>query len=141
MKRFFELSLILLLAGCAAPPHWSWHKPNATDSEFHSTKYSCLQKSQQPFSSSAAYNSGGIVSPQAITTQSSAAGIATNKDLYEACMFSNGWRKQYTQNSNSTKADTIKMSVKDAQDTCLRLGFKSGTYPFDECVKNRAGDR
>ena len=141
MKRFLELFLILLLVGCAAAPQWSWNKPNANEAEFHSTKYNCLQKAQQPFSSSSAYNSGGLVSPQAITTQSSAAGIATNNELYEACMLTNGWRKQYAQSTNSTKSNAIKMSAKDAQDTCIRLGFRNGTYPFDECVKNRTGDR
>jgi hypothetical protein len=141
MIRIFELFLLFLLAGCAAAPQWSWHKPKATEAEFHSSKYSCLQKAQQPFSSSAAYNSGGIVSPQAISTQSSAAGIATNNDLYEACMYSNGWRKQYTQNSNANNLNAVKMTTKDAQDTCTRLGFKSGTYPFEECVKSRTGSR
>jgi hypothetical protein len=141
MKSISTLLLALLLVGCAAAPQWSWHKPNASESEFHSSKYSCLQKSQQPFSSSAAYNSGGIVSPQAISTQSSAAGIATNNHLYEACMYSNGWRKQYTQNSNATNLNALKMTTKDAQDTCIRLGFKSATYPFEECVKSRSGSR
>lgn len=141
MKKIFGYVLVLLLVGCAAPPQWNWFKPNSTEADFHSTKYSCLQKAQQPYSSSYGYNSGGIVSSLAMTTQSSSAGIATNMELFDACMYSNGWKKQYTQNTVSSKINSVKMSIKEAQDTCQRQGYKNGTYPFDECVKSRMGGK
>ena len=141
MKKIFGIALALSIIGCATAPQWHWFKPNATEADFYSTNYSCLQRAQQPFSSSNAYNSGGIVSPQAMTTQSSSAGIATNAELFDACMYSNGWKKQYAQSAASTKVNPIKMSSKEAQDTCQRQGYKIGTYPFDECVKSRTGEK
>ena len=141
MINFIKIFFVCFLVGCAASPQWDWVKPKSTEAEFHTTKYNCLQKAQQPFISSSAYNSGGVVSPQSISTQSSSAGIATSNELFVACMYSSGWKQQYAQNASMTKANNVKMSIKDAQDTCARLGYKNGTYPYDECVKSRSGDK
>ena len=141
MKSKIGLLLVISLTGCAAGSQWTWYKSNSSEAELNSTKYSCLQKAQQPYSSSSAYNSGGIVSSQSITTQSSSAGISTNNELFEACMTASGFVKQYIQNPNSIRASSIKMSVQEAKNSCILLGFKSGTYPYDECVKTRSSDK
>lgn len=139
MNSKLGILFVVTLAGCATGPQWNWYKPNSNEAEFNSAKYSCLQKAQQPYSSASAYNSGGIVSSQAITTQSSSAGIATNNALYEACLSANGWTKRYTQNITSSNGSPIKMSPTEAQETCARTGYKIGTYPYEECVKSRSG--
>ena len=122
-----------LLVGCAGT-HSVWVKPGAKDNDFNKEKYACMQSAQQPYASSIGYNSGGIVSPSAITTASSSAGIATNEQLFNACMNAKGWTLQVTRNQAPTQAITLPEN--EANKRCEGRGLKAGTYPFNECVKS-----
>lgn len=136
--KIVVLACSIILSGCASSPQWHWFKNGATEGEFHSTKFACMQKAQQPYSSSMLYNSGGVVSSQSLTTGSTSSGITTNNDLFDACMYSTGWIKRSRQNSNYEQPQLTRDS---AEKTCLNLGHKVGTYPYNECVKSRVGER
>jgi hypothetical protein len=130
---FAGIFFLSLLVACAGT-HSVWVKPGAKDSDFNQEKYACMQSAQQPYASSIGYNSGGIVSPSAITTASSSAGIATNEQLFNACMNAKGWTLRVTRNQAPTQA--ISLSENEANKRCEGRGLKAGTYPFNECVKS-----
>jgi hypothetical protein len=135
MKKIILFSCLSIF-GCASAPQWSWHKSGASQSDFHAVKFTCMQRAQQPYSSSTLYNSGGVVSSQSMTTGSSSSGITTSVDLFDACMYAAGWVKRSQQSSND---QALKMPRDSAEKTCVNLGHKVGTYPFAECVKSRVG--
>lgn len=133
IRYLFGIFSLSILVGCTGT-HSVWVKPGAKDNEFNIDKYSCMQSAQQPYASSIGYNSGGIVSPSSTTTASSSAGIALNDQLFNACMNAKGWSLRITQNQSPTPSQVL--SENDARNRCEGRGLKSGTYPFNECVKS-----
>lgn len=133
LNYFVGIFFLSLLVGCAGT-NSVWVKPGVMSSDFNQEKYACMQSAQQPYASSIRYNSGGIVSPSAITTASSSSGIATNEQLFNACMNAKGWTLQVTRNQAPTQ--TITMTENEANKRCEGRGLKAGTYPFNECVKS-----
>ena len=127
---FFFLSFLVSCSGT----HSMWVKPGSNGNDFNLDKYACLQSAQQPYSSAIGYNSGGIVSPSSITTASSSAGIATNEQLFNACMNAKGWSLNVVRNQAPTQSELL--SESDAKKRCEGRGLKSGTYPFNECIKS-----
>ena len=103
MKKLSAVIIPSFLLACASAPEWTWQKPNSSETDFHNTQYICLQKSQQPFSTSSAINSGGLISPDSISSRSFSSGMMTNAALFEACMLSNGWKKQSLQSSETSQ--------------------------------------
>ena len=130
---FVGILILAFLFGCAGT-HSVWVKPGSKDNDFNLDKYACMQNAQQPYASSTGYNSGGIVSPSSMTTSSSSAGIALNEQLFNACMNAKGWSLRVMQNQSPTPSQTLTES--DAKNRCEGRGLKSGTYPFNECVKS-----
>jgi hypothetical protein len=136
-KLVFSCSLIFILGifGCANN-NLTWFKQGSKPNEFNETKYDCLKNSQQVFSTSNSYNSGGIISPNSFSSSDSSSGIKTNEQLFTACMNSRGWILVNT-SQNSTKSNVI--SNEEASRICLSKKLIAGTYPFDECVKSYTG--
>ena len=73
----------VLLVGCARSV---WVKPGASQQDFATDKYECLQQSQQPHAYVNAY--GG------------ASGSVTNAELFNSCMNARGWYLQRQQTSS-----------------------------------------
>jgi hypothetical protein len=61
-----------------------WNKPGASQADFSQARYSCMQQSQQPTSFAYVNQYGG----------SSSSGVATNGNLFNACMNAQGWSLQ-----------------------------------------------
>ncbi len=140
-RRYSALGVMLgaLVMGGCAQRSYVWLKPGAKDNEFSVAKYDCLQKAQQPYSSTAAYNSGGIVSPTSYSTNNSSAGIATNEQLFNACMNAKGWALSVQGPQSYTPPPMA--SPEDASRRCEGRGLKPNTYPFNECVKSLSGGK
>jgi hypothetical protein len=71
----------LSLAACAALAPPRWYKDGATQQEFASDRYACLQQSQQRVSGAYVNQYGGASQDTVIT----------NDQLFGACMNANGW--------------------------------------------------
>jgi hypothetical protein len=80
MKRIAVASSIILLSACAANNN-VWVKPGASQTEFASQRYACMQQSQQRVSSAYVNQYGG----------SSDSRVTTNNPLFGACMNAQGW--------------------------------------------------
>jgi hypothetical protein len=79
VKRFlFLIAIPFALAGCQ-PPVWS--KPGASQADFASERYQCMQGSQQQSSSAYLNRYGGFSSSEQ----------TTNGPLFDACMNAKGW--------------------------------------------------
>ena len=143
LNKFLILIIILIIQGCA--PNLVWMKPNGTQQEFSKTKYDCLQKSQQPYSSYSASNVGGIVSSSSTSSSSASSGLITNDQLYSACMNSNGWylQQEVTQNSQSQQNQTNqqnvvntskRISIEEAENICNRYHQNKTSFNYFTCV-------
>jgi len=135
MKKL-PLIILVLLASCALPPQMVWVKTNAKQGEFEQARYACLQQSQQ-------YSSSSYIAPNALLggyQGSSSSGMGTNDQLFGACMNSKGFYLQaQNQNINTQNSNAMpRVSYGDARTSCLNKGFKDGTYPFNECIKQNS---
>ena len=126
----------LLLSSCAQQ-NLVWVKPGASNNQFPQDRYDCLQRSQQAYSSSHSSNTGGVVSPNAISTSSSSAGMTTNEQLFNACMNSKGWNL-VRQNPIPNGQQQINQAASPSEATkiCQNKGLKPDTYPFSECMNS-----
>lgn len=79
MKKGASLLAVLVVAGCATP--MAWNKPGATQAEFRTDKYQCMQASQQQSGYAYVNKYGG----------SASSGQTTNIPLFNACMNAKGW--------------------------------------------------
>lgn len=136
MKFLALLFLSFLLASCAPPPQMVWVKQNQKQGDFEKARYECLQQSQQFASSSS-------IAPNQILggyQGSSSSGMQTNDQLFGACMNSKGfYLRVQNQNINTQNSNpTPRVSYEDAKASCINKGFKDGTYPFNECIKQNS---
>lgn len=84
-------AILLLLSACAEPPPL-WNKTGATEQQFNTDKYQCMQGSQQQTSSAYIGPYGG----------SASSGQSTNTALFNACMNAKGWRLERQSASNQS---------------------------------------
>ena len=81
MRAFVFITLGIGLAGCVTLPQYLWIKNGGTQEEFSSTKYECMQASQQRVS-------GAYVNQYSGQAQDT---VITNPNLFAACMNAHGW--------------------------------------------------
>ncbi len=79
--RAISLVTVISLAGCAQQ---LWVKPGASQNDFASDRYACLQESQQQGSSARVNAYGGAAE----------SGSYTNQGLFISCMTAKGWAMQ-----------------------------------------------
>lgn len=106
MRSRLILPVLLATVGCQAP---MWTKPGATQDEFSRDKYACMQEAQQPASAAHVNRHGGQAS----------SGIATNRDLFTACMNARGYYQQRpgeAQTASSESAQTREAVRRHAQE-------------------------
>ena len=104
MKKIMMLLVaVVILSGCAHRPQMEvyWFRPNSTEQEFNVDKYECQKEviavsGQQSYW---AYGSAGFVAISNAVARRRAENTA--QALWESCMQSRGWTKQYvTRESN-----------------------------------------
>lgn len=105
----------LLLAGCAQV----WVKPGASQSDFSTDRYTCLQESQQHQSSAAVNAYGGAAQ----------SGSVTNGFLFNSCMNAKGWTLQQAQ---ANAQDASQNSAELAQ---MKAGFREEEAQLAEKTK------
>lgn len=101
MKKTLLLVSTISLAGCMA-----WYKPGATQGEFESARYQCLQESQQRVGVAQVNSFGGT----AVNN------VQTNEMLFNSCMNAKGWSWQNKQNlQNQLQQQQANASVVQSQ--------------------------
>jgi len=78
-KTIAVAAFSLVLLGCAEP--MVWNKSGASQADFNTDRYRCMQESQQQSSSAYVNRYGGYAS----------SGQTTNESLFNACMTAQGW--------------------------------------------------
>jgi len=117
LKKRFALISIFLTA-CAP---MTWMKPGASQNEFSTDKYECLQQAQQRVSGAQVNTYGGSSSNQVIT----------NNSLFRSCMNSRGWylgSNQKTDQSLQKLSSSFRQEIdainKEYKTTCEREDVK-----------------
>lgn len=106
-----SLVALISLTGCAQK---LWVKPGASQNDFASDKYACMQESQQQQSSAAVNAYGGAAQ----------SGTVTNVYLFNSCMNAKGWSLQNTQavqqnvNNQPNVQERMNQFNQEYQDIC-----------------------
>jgi hypothetical protein len=94
------------LAGCAQP---MWVKPGASQSDFSSDRYTCLQESQQRIAAAQVNVYGGAAINR----------VQTNEQLFASCMNAHGWYLQRQAMGQQQAAQMQPNPLKEASDTFM----------------------
>jgi hypothetical protein len=110
MRTLSTLIMLAFLSACARPV---WVKPGASQSDFSSDRYACLQESQQRFAGLTINASGGAAVDKSVT----------NDQLFSSCMNARGWYLQ-RQAADQLQSSTQPQSnpLKEALDAFTAAG-------------------
>lgn len=133
MRSVLIPSLLMATVACQAP---MWFKAGATQDDFARDKYACAQETQQPVSAARVDRRGGESSSR----------IATNVDLFKACMNARGYyetrpgdtpprtgevtqssevRRQQAQKRFADAKDTIRAISDETRLACSKIEFQA----------------
>ena len=106
VKRLGAATCIVLAVGCAQTQN-VWVKPGASQNDFSSDRYACLQDSQQRVGAAQVNPYGGA----AVNT------VRTNEQLFASCMNARGWYLQRQAGTQEPAQGAQPSPVKIAFDT------------------------
>lgn len=125
MQSFCVASAVAL-AACAPLPETTWQKSGATQNDFSTDRYACLQESQQRVSNATVNGYGGRAD----------SGVITNGNLFAACMNARGWYLAMQQSAvNTARASYIGSDEYNANDARICQANNQTSDEVAQCMR------